>query len=336
MLSRFAIAVVFAGLFSIQASSAQEIISDVVFTNAAINDGYGGWAECGVDGQVYRHPIGGFRSIMRVSPDGSTLMFALPDDAWPAAIAPSGKGLNILASRASRAEGRFYEMYHFDSQANLLARNPVHLTFSPQQMAVTSSGKTIVVGHHPDDMSQRDDWKYGGAVLDSDDQLTRGFDLPLPPGGGGWTFQGLQMAAGDGVAYAMLHSNTPSQTAIATISEAGNDILKIKVIPVLEDTDQRHHNTWLFGPGVAVEMYHVVGQRPRVFFGFDEYDLSSGERIATKNTLGGGFQPGCYLGDRFSMLAHSAHVDPARGLAPETLRLVTSKLQVSATSGEVP
>jgi len=33
------------------------------------------------------------------------------------------------------------------------------------------------------------------------------------------------------------------------------------------------------------------------------------------------------MGDEFSMLAHSAHVDSARHLAWDTLRLVTSRLK---------
>lgn len=191
-------------------------------------------------------------------------------------------------------------------------------------MAVTSSGKTIVVGHHPEEMSQRDDWKHGGAVLDADDQLTRDFDLPLPPGGGGWTFSSFQMAGGDGVAYVILHSNTPEQTAMATILETGNNILKIKVIPVPPDSNQRHHNQWLFGPGVVAEAYIFPGER---LSRFDEYDLNSGEKVATKSAVGGGFQTGCYLGDKYSMLADSRRVDSARGLPPQTLRLVTFKLQ---------
>jgi hypothetical protein len=325
MPSRFAIATISAIFLAISISSAQ-ITSDVVVLNATMNDGYGGWTECGVDGEVYRHTSGALNSIMRVSPDGSTLIFALPDNTWPATIAPVGKGLNILSRHVSEKGDRTYEMYHFDYQANLLTHHPVHMTFSPERMAVTSSGKTIVVGHRPEDMSLKDDWKYGGAILDANDQLTRGFDLPLPPGGGGWTFASFQMAGGDGVAYVILHSNTPPQTAIATISDGGNDILKIKVIPVPEDSDHRHHNLWQFGPGVAVEEYIFPGVRPGRFH-FDEYDLNTGEKIATKTALGGGFQPGCYLGDRFSMLAHSYHVDSARGLPPETLRLVTVKLE---------
>jgi hypothetical protein len=261
---RSAIALLLANVLPVHVSYAQQacctpvnteqVISDVVVSGASVNDGYGGWTTCGTDGQVYRHPGSGhLRSIQRVSPDGSTLLFSLPDDAHPAAIAPAGKGLNILAGNFSQTEGRFYEMYHFDSQANLLTRHRVHMTFAPERMAVTSSGKTIVLGHYPDDFNKREDWKYSGAVLDADDQLTRGFDFPLPPGGGGWTFAS-EMLGGNDAAYVILKSiTTPNGmlNAIATISETGNDILKIRVISVPPNSDRRHHSQWLFGPGVA-------------------------------------------------------------------------------------
>lgn len=312
--------------------STEQVISDVVVSGASVNDNYRGWTTCGTDAQVYRHPWSGhLTSIQRVSPDGSTLLFSLPDNVWPAAIAPAGTGLNILASKFSRTEGRVYEMYHFDSQANLLTYRRVHMVFAPERMAVTSSGKTVVLGHYPDNFSERDDWKYGGVVLDINDQLTRSFDFPLPPGGGGWTFAS-EMLGGNEVAHVMLKSITTPKgmlTAIATISETGNDIVKIKVISVPQDSEQRHHNEWLFGPGVAVETYIDPSERPHPVDRFDEYDVTTGDKLATKTAPGTGFQSGCYLGNEFSMLAHSAHVDRARHLSPDTLRLVTSKLKRS-------
>jgi hypothetical protein len=135
------------------------------------------------------------------------------------------------------------------------------------------------------------------------------------------------MAVGDGVAYVILHSNEPPQTAIATISERGDDDLKIKTIAAPLDTETRHHNEWVFGPGVAVDLYIHPNERPHTTDRFDEYDLKTGEKIATKSAPPTGFQFGCYLGDEVSMLAHSAHVDPARHLSWDTLRLVTSKLE---------
>lgn len=123
----------------------------------------------------------------------------------------------------------------------------------------------------------------------------------------------------------MLHSNEPPQTAIATISETGD--LDVKVIAAPVDTETRHHNEWEFGPEVAVDLYIYTNERPHVTYRFDEYDLKTGVKIATKSAPPTRFQFGCYMGDEFSMLAHSAHVDPARHLSSDTLRLVTSKLK---------
>ena len=136
------------------------------------------------------------------------------------------------------------------------------------------------------------------------------------------------MLGGSGAAYVMLKSiTTPNGMldAIATISETGNDILKIKVIAVPPNSDQRHHNQWWFGPGVAVETYIDPSERPHPVDRFDEYDVTTGDRVATKTAPLTGFQLGCYLGNEFSMLAHSAHADPARQLSPDTPRLVTSR-----------
>jgi hypothetical protein len=265
--------------------------------------------------------------VMRVSPDGSTLLFTLPEHVNPGVIAPAATGLNILSSVYSTAERRVLDqMFHFDRQANLLAQNRVIIPIQPSGMAVMPSGRTIIVGTHFSDPDHPDDRKYGFAILDENDTLLKSVDLPLPPGGGGWTFAS-RMAAGDGIAYVMLHSNEPPQTAVARIAETGNHNLDVKVIAAPLDTETRHHNEWVFSPGVAVDVYHYTNERPHVTFRFDEYDLKTGDKIATKSAPPTGFQFGCYMGDEFSMLAHSAHVDPARHLAPDTLRLVASKLR---------
>jgi hypothetical protein len=215
-----------------------------------MNDGYGGWPTCGVDGQVFRQPgAGDLTSVMRVSPDGSTMLFTLPEQVDPDVIAAAGTGLNILSLVYSIAEGRVYDqMFHFDSHANLLAQSQITIPIEPWGMAIMPSGRTIIVGTQLHDPEHPDDRKYGFAILDKNDKLLRSVDLPLPPGGGGWTFAGSHMAVGDGVAYVMLHSNEPPQTAIATISERGNDDLKIKTIAAPLDTETRHHNEWVFGP----------------------------------------------------------------------------------------
>jgi DNA-binding beta-propeller fold protein YncE len=76
-------------------------------------------------------------------------------------------------------------MYHFDTQANLLAQYPVSIDFEPTGMAVAPSGKTILVGHAG---STAEDFNYGGAVLDADDRLiiisASNFHC-LPKGAGG-------------------------------------------------------------------------------------------------------------------------------------------------------
>jgi len=173
-------------------SPAQQIASDVVVQGASVNDGYGGWPSCGVDGQVYRHPGGGdLTSVMRVSPDGSTLLFTLPEHVYPGVIAPAGTGLDILSSLYSTAERRVHtQMFHFDRQANLLTQNQVTVPIQPWGMAVMPSGRTIIVGTHLNDPERPEDRKYGFAILDENDKLLRSVDLPLPPEGGGWRFAG--------------------------------------------------------------------------------------------------------------------------------------------------
>jgi hypothetical protein len=93
-------------------------------------------------------------------------------------------------------------MNRFDSHGDLLTQHRVLIDFPPTEMAVTSSGRTIVAGHS-EDISQ-DDWKYGGAVLDSDDYVIRRSELPLPPGrrvdfrwspDGGWGWSCLHNSA---------------------------------------------------------------------------------------------------------------------------------------------
>ena len=333
---RSTIALLLANLLPVHISSAQQlpcppvsteqVISDVAVQGASMNDGYGGWPTCGANGQVYRHPGGGnLTSVMRVSPDGSTLLFRLPEQVNPGEIAPAGTGLNILGP-SSMAERRVHvQMYHFDGEANLIAQNHVTIPIRPSGMAVLPSGRTILAGYSNNDPHNPDETKYGFALLDENDKLLRSIDLPLPPGGGGWTFAGPHMAVREGVAYVMLHSNEPPQTAIATVSETGD--LDIKVIAAPLDTETRRHNEWEFGPGVAVDLYIYTNERPHVTDRFDEYDLKTGEKIATKSAPPAGFQFGCYMGGEFSMLAHSAHVDPARHLSWDTLRLVTSKLK---------
>jgi hypothetical protein len=69
------------------------------------------------------------------------------------------------------------------------------------------------------------------------------------------------MTAGDGAAYVLLHANQPPTTMIATISESGKLHVKNIPEPVLGET---RGTTWLVGPSVAVEMYHLDGDRTRI------------------------------------------------------------------------
>jgi len=157
--------------------------------------------------------------------------------------------------------------------------------------------------------------------------------FPLPPEGGGWVFDSRRMLAGDGAAYLMLHSYEPPATGLAKILEDGN--IEIKITPNAPYNDERHHSEWLFGPDIAVETYHFVDAHERCTLHFDEYDLNTGERTKSRYAFisGGGFA--CYSGNEVSMISPSAHVDPARGLAAETLRLVFGKLQDQPVSKPV-
>jgi hypothetical protein len=330
MASRFVIlAVVLASISPVPASHAQQIASDVVISGSTFNDGYMIWGVCDAEGQIYR----GWgdqleNSVMRVARDGTTLRFTLPDSENAAGVfAPLSRGLAILNSSSSRGEPASYRMYRFDAQGNIVTRRPISIDFHPTIMAATSSGKVIVVGYRPERHSWIDATRYGGAVLDADDQLEQVFEFPPPAAGDKWTAVGPRMEGGDGVAYLILKSGSGPTYAIATISEAGQ--IDVKILSVPRNSDTRQHNEWLFGPGVAVDLYHFVGEKPHVKFRFDEYDLTSGKMIHTKTTPPAGFMTGCYFGDEVSYLAHSAHVEKARGLSPDTLRLVTVKLEQS-------
>jgi hypothetical protein len=329
MASGFAItAALFASISAIHVSYAQEIVSDVVISGSTFNDGFMNWAVCDSEGQIYRG-WGDRRenAVMRVARDGSTLRFTLPESDNAAGVfTPVSRGLAILNSSSLRGEPTAYRMYRFDEQGNVVTRRPVSMDFHPTIMAATTSGKTIVVGYRPE-RHWIDATRYGGAVLDADDQVLQLFEFPPAAAGDKWTAVGPRMTGGNGVAYLILKSGSRPTYAIATISESGQ--IDVKTLSVPQDGETRQHNEWLFGPGVAVEVYHFVGEKPHVIFRFDEYDLTSGKMIRTKTTPPAGFVTGCYSGDEVSYLAYSAHVKKARGLSPDTLRVVTVKLQQS-------
>jgi hypothetical protein len=327
-MSRLALQLAALVVLSITISNAQTGDRDVVVSGASSNDPYSVTARCEADGQVYRWASMQWNqpgSIMRVARDGSTVLFMLPQRATPGIFSATTDGLYVLSDHPWKGEGRAYDFYQYDSHGNLLKENLVHTDFEIIKMVVLPSSTIVVVtsfrGKDPED------WKYGGAVLNATGEVVKTFDLPLPPGGGGWTYAS-PLGAENNVAYSMLHANFGNQTAIATISESGH--LDIKMISVPNDSE-RHHNQWIFGNGMAVEVYHYIGERPHVSFHFDEYDLATGTKIATKKTAPGqgGYNVGCYYGNEVTWLADSAHVDPARGLAPDAMRLVTTALQKS-------
>jgi hypothetical protein len=326
MLSRLSFYFVFVSLFSTCLGEAQRASSDVVVSGASVNDPYSLTAMCGANGQVYRWTWGissHLNSVMRVARDGSTVLFMLPQDAHPEFMAAGTDGPYILSAHFWKGEGRAYDLYQNDSGGNLLNENVVRTDSEITRMAALSSGRVVVTTVRGKDSEDR---KYGGAILGADGQVVKTFALPLPPGGGGWTFVSQLVARGD-AAYVMLHSNLGDKTAIATVSEAGR--LAIKLISVPADTEQWRHNQWLFGAGVAVEAYHDPTERPHISIRFDEYDLATGEKIAAKKAAPGvgGYNIGCYYGNEVTWLAGSAHVDPARGLSPDALRLVTAEIR---------
>jgi len=92
------------------------------------------------------------------------------------------------------------------------------------------------------------------------------------------------------------------------------------------------YTKWLVGPGVAVEMYQPAGDRRRMgglpVWSFDEYDLKSGKRIASKAAPMGEFTPfttACYYGDSVAGVGGAG----APQVAPDEpyLRLRIAKLQ---------
>lgn len=329
MLSRFVIAVLLASILPGIGHSQEN--NEVLL--GSIRGAYSLMA-CGRDGQTYfRHdgsfPDGHAFFVQGVSRDGSIVTFRPPDRAIPILAARDGSNLSVLTQRSAGPHLYEMEIYEIDDQANVLAHHPVTLDFYPWQMAVLPSGETIVAGHLENvSWSHRKEWTYVGAVLDADGRTIDRFDFPSPPDGGKWTLPSRQkMVGGDGAAYIVLETDSESAIGIAKISGTGQ--VDIKIIPEPPDDDQRIHRTWLLGPGTAVEEYNYTGKKSHRMR-YDEYDLNSGQKIATKVSPGGSAQ--CYFGTDITWTTTSAHVDPARHPSPETLWLVFSKLENQAGS----
>jgi hypothetical protein len=330
MRSRFAVATLPVTLLLSTFSYSQEPADVIV---GSFKDGYATTLACGTDGVTFltqreRTSHNPMWPISGASRDGSIVKFQLPDslsayapfpgNAVPLAAASSGSDLFILAQPVLMSD-ESPEMFHFDNQGDLLAQQRVNLDFHPQQMAVLGSGNAVIVGLR--DATDRKDWKFVGAVINADGHALARFEFPLPPEGGGWTFVSRRMLAWSDAAYIVLHSYDPPATGLAKISEDGQ--LDIKIVSSPPDTDQRHHNEWTFGPGVAVEIYHYVGERST--FHYDEYDLNTGERIASRYAFISGTPLGCYGRSEISMFGPQTSC-PARGLSPDTLRLVFAEL----------
>jgi hypothetical protein len=192
--------------------------------------------------------------------------------------------------------------------------------FRPLAIAKTASGKTIVVGYRPRIGADKEERVYGGAVLNSDGQVVKLFELPRTAEGNGWIPAGHRMPEGDGAAHLILQSGT-EPSAIANISESG----QVDIIPLATVSGTRAHD-WFFGRGVAAELYQFAGEKPPGATQWDTCDLTSGKKISTKTLLLAGFAVGCYLGDEVSVLAHSAHVENHAGFLQTRYDLLPSSL----------
>lgn len=326
---RVAIAVVFASISATYPSFAQQITSDVVISGTSLNDGYAAGGTCDDDGQLYRRPInarpgGQGVSLMRVAKDGSTLLFTLPEPEWSIGVfTPTATGLAVLNDRYTAAEGISNHMYRFNRRGKLQTERTVFIDFQPVAMAETKSGMTIVVGYRPRTGVDEEVRTYGGAVLDANDQVSDLFEFPPTAEGSRWTtVQTPRMEGGDGGANVILESGTEPSYSLVRIAESG----QISMLPLATVSGARYHD-WFFAKGVAAEQYQFAGHTPPGATKIDTFDLASGRKIGTKNLLPAGFAVACYLGDEVSMLAHSAHIEKSRGLSPNSLRLVTVKLE---------
>ena len=278
-----------------------------------LNEG-GAPYQCDAEGQVYRltviatQPDG---TVTRLARDGSTMVFRASEaEGFPLAYAPANPGLVLLWSAAhdpdpishdpiSHQPIYHYPIYHFDGHGNTLTQHAVSLDFRPNTMAVTSSGKTVVVGYLVRPPIKRETLQWVAAILDGDDKVVQRFDLPSIPGVDHLE-PGL-MVGGDGTVNLLLKVMNKPFYAVATITEPGQ--VEIKMLSVPADGNDPWHGPLLFGPGVVVDGYLRVGMRPLVYE-FDEYDLSSGKKLRTRTVQSSTiFAIPCYLGDEIVALA---------------------------------
>jgi hypothetical protein len=297
-------------------SYGQQIMEDVAVSLIETPSwvGHQNGFQCGQKGELFYRadfgPENDVRSVVRVNQDGSTLLFRIPDrlDSL-VSFTPANNGMVALGRavvagmRPTDGPSHELRLYHFDGQGKVVAQHPISFGFRPMQVAVTSSGKTIVIGYlgqTPLAHIARDGARIAGAVLDAEDKLVRLFELPEPAEGGEWA--GSMMAGGEGVAHALLLALPKRSYAVATITESGRvDIVNLPVPPTPPPSEWRDgtrlNGQWLLGPGAAVEEYSIYREMPNLIR-FNEYDFASGKRVRTWTTPSATFVTSCYLGGR--------------------------------------
>src|SRR5579862_7239771 len=203
MLLRLGIPFLFAIISICPVSNAQEIISDSL-VSASVNPG--GPLACDAEGRLYLGTSSNpWISVIRVAPDGSAVVFQLPtsEDRFEA-FTHTPTGLAVLAVSDRTPEGVSHRMYRFDNQGNIITRRLVAIDFHPFNMALTSSGKMVIVGERSWVATQKSG-NYVGAVLDTDDQVIQNFKFPLGSDDTQWVPVRLglrsRMLGGDGIAY---------------------------------------------------------------------------------------------------------------------------------------
>ncbi|MGB9234568.1 MAG: hypothetical protein WCC04_09155 [Terriglobales bacterium] len=319
-------------------SYGQQIMGDVVVSGIGVPSwvGHQNGFQCDLKGELFYRPDLGPENdarsvVVRVNQDGSTLLFQVPDRLDSLVrFAPANNGL-VAIGRAIVAglrptDGPSSELrfYRFDGEGKVVAQHPISFGFSPTEMAVTSSGKTVVIGYL--NRMTRQGARFAGAVLDANDKVIRLFELPEPADGGKWA--GGMMEGGEGVAYALLGSLPKRSYSVATITESGRvDIADLPVPPTPPPGEwqagRRLPIQWLLGPGGAVEEYSIYREMPSLTR-FNEYDFASGKRVRTGTTPpAAAFPTSCYLGDRIVGMVRRGDGDQ------QSIHRVTIKLEAA-------
>lgn len=245
---------------------------------------------------------------MRVARDGATQIFTLPDSAMGLeAFAPTPSGLLVLINSYSRKEGVTHTLVPFDDAAQITSTRRVPIEFEPVAMAVTSAGKTIIVGYQ----KQGETKKIVGEVLDTDDHVVQHFDFP--PGSEIEKPFASRMHGSNDRAYLI---NDSAVGPIYSISESGHVNLFRAATPA-----GAQFFTWTLNGNVAVEAYRLVSDPIPGPFRFDIYDAASGLKVNTRTVSRlPGFAIACYVGGEITVLGYG-------GPGSQALRLRTVKLE---------